>query len=76
MNTGTIERCLCQDCLCETAAVFDSNCEAECTHCGGDLCSCADCMDTLNALIAGQRNPVELGLLAPVTSWSRCGVRA
>lgn len=74
-NTAPV-RALCQDCLRDTSGVFDSNHEAACSACGGELCDCAGCMETLMDLWAGERDPVKLGLRSSVSgpiTWTAAG---
>lgn len=63
--------CLCADCLREVPGFFNSNEEAVCSHCGGDLCDCSDCMETLRLLKAGFRDAETLGLNEDLRGWSQ-----
>lgn len=55
---------LCQDCL--RAPAFTSADDLEKAHagetnctCGGDLCACDGCLETIRRLAAGQRGQIE-----------------
>lgn len=58
---------LCQDCL-RLNPVHETN-EGVC-ECGGDTCSCPDCVDTANMLLVGIRDYKRLGLINPITHWT------
>lgn len=62
--------CLCCDCLRELPGWFDDNEIAVCSHCGGELCDCPACLDTLRLLKLGVRDAATLGLYQDVVSWS------
>ena len=69
--------CLCNGCLriwWMEAIPHDG--EANCTHCGADVCWCDSCMDTLALLRAGVRDPAALkleGKRLPDWRWSEAG---
>lgn len=66
-------KCLCQDCLRELPGFFNANDEAFCSHCGGELCDCSGCMETLSLLKQGFRDAETLGLRSDLSSWSQAG---
>lgn len=64
------EKVLCQDCLrvedfTQAKHVTESSCV-----CGGDMCGCPSCMDTVNKLNAGYRKAKDIGCQIDVTLWS------
>lgn len=65
--------CLCAECLRVLPGFFDSNEEAVCSHCGGELCDCADCKETIRLLRAGVRDAAQLGLFSDLLKWSAAG---
>lgn len=69
---------LCQDCL--RAPIFDTNEELQQAHdgkvlctCGGDLCACPQCLETLDDLKDGNYEGRDLKLITKVKSWSAHG---
>ena len=63
--------CLCADCLRELPGFFDDNEVAQCSHCGGELCDCPDCKQTLQLLKAGERSAAVLDLHHDLASWNQ-----
>ena len=61
---------LCQDCLRVKDFTNDRHSGAEKCECGGDLCGCPECVETLNALLAGKRKAGEIGCLVDIKEWS------
>jgi hypothetical protein len=69
---------LCNGCLREvaiSAARYQETAGTDqCPHCGGDLCDCPGCLDTIRRLRAGERDRRALGLCdGPAFSWSPAG---
>lgn len=71
MSVRSSASCLCQDCLRDVPGFFNDNEEAICSHCGGELCDCADCLETLKLLKAGHRDAETLGLQMDLKAWSQ-----
>lgn len=71
---------LCQDCLAEVPLASTANLiEADknggphgnaLCKCGGDVCSCDECMETLELLHAGCRDPQKLGVRSQIQLWT------
>lgn len=69
-------RALCQDCL--RAPKFDTEAEQVLAHiettlctCGGQLCACPSCLETIAALEEGRFD--DAGLTVRITEWSAEG---
>lgn len=64
------EKVLCQDCLrVEDFTQEKHVTEGSCT-CGGDMCGCPFCMDTVNKLNAGYRKAKDIKCQIDVGAWS------
>ena len=64
-------RCLCQNCLRVAGyPTYDQANEAKCFGCGGEMCACGSCEETINALGRGLRDAQALGLKCDVDTWN------
>lgn len=62
---------LCQDCLRVLPYTDARHQEEEFCTCGGQLCGCSGCNETVSLLLAGVRSPSDLrGVTVPVYHWS------
>ena len=59
------KKALCQDCLRECDAAPDNL--GTCPRCGGDTCSCQQCMDSLRQLHAGTYSFFVIAALLRIT---------
>jgi len=59
---------LCGDCL-RIMPVHPTN-EGTCSSCGGDTCSCPDCLTTIAKLRQGDRDFLSLGLKVAIRDWT------
>lgn len=66
---STPEFVLCQDCLRVLAYTDDRHNGVERCPCGGQLCGCNACCDTIASLQRGERGPIA-GLKCHVVSWT------
>jgi len=64
------EKVLCGDCLKVKDFSEKRHSGEELCECGGEFCGCSQCMDTVNALLAGKRKAHEIGCKKDVGSWS------
>lgn len=61
---------LCQGCLRTSICSKEKQYGMELCQCGGQWCGCANCHETISALLKGERDYNELGLQVPISSWS------
>lgn len=61
---------LCQGCLRTSICSKEKHCGMELCQCGGQWCGCANCHETVSALLRGERDQNALGLQVPISSWS------
>lgn len=69
MSDKKIE-CLCMDCLRLICISIDDNVHEEKCICGGELCNCGPCEETIELLKKGELDYKKLGLISPITSWN------
>ncbi|HHQ4468359.1 TPA: hypothetical protein ACSPZQ_002193 [Aeromonas veronii] len=61
---------LCQGCLRTSICSKEKQYGMESCQCGGQWCGCANCHETISALLSGERDQNKLGLQVPISSWS------
>ncbi|PKQ80120.1 hypothetical protein AOX56_12765 [Aeromonas sobria] len=61
---------LCQGCLRTSICSKEKQYGMEFCQCGGQWCGCANCNETVSALLKGERDKNKLGLQVPISSWS------
>ena len=63
--------CLCQDCLRIYPYTDKRHNGLELCECGGDLCGCGSCTDTIKQLKSGELDAKKLGILGDnIKSWT------